>query len=41
MTKKTMTKHVMTKALIYFAEGALVGLAAGVAWGMLVSLLSL
>jgi len=39
--RKTMTKHTMTKALIYFAEGALVGFAAVVAWGMLVLLLSL
>ena len=37
----TMTKHIMTKALIYFAEGALVGLAAVIAWGMLVMLFSL
>jgi hypothetical protein len=31
----------MTKALIYFAEGALVGLAAVVTWSMLVTLFSL
>ena len=31
----------MTKALIYFAEGVLVGLAAVIAWGMLVLLLAL
>ena len=36
-----MTKHTMTKALIYFAEGALVGLAAVTAWGALALLLSL
>ena len=39
--RKTMTKHVMTKATIYVIEGALVGLAAVVAWGMLVTLFSL
>jgi len=39
--RKTMTKHIMTKALIYFAEGVLVGLAAVIAWGMLVLLLAL
>ena len=39
--RKTMTKHIMTKALINVIEGALVGLAAVVAWGMLVLLLSL
>jgi|688.fasta_scaffold99613_3 hypothetical protein len=39
--RKTMTKHVMTKALINVIEGALVGLAAVVAWAMLVTLFSL
>ncbi len=39
--RKTMTKHIMTKALINVIEGALVGLAAVVAWGVLVLLLSL
>jgi len=39
MTNKT--KYVMTKAIICVIEGALVGLAAVVAWGMLVMLLSL
>jgi hypothetical protein len=39
--RKTMTKHTMTKATICVIEGALVGLAAVTAWGMLVLLLSL
>jgi hypothetical protein len=39
--RKTMTKHTMTKALINVIEGALVGLAAVVAWAMLVTLFSL
>ena len=39
--RKTMTKHTMTKALINVIEGALVGLAAVIAWGMLVLLLAL
>jgi len=39
--RRTMTKHTMTKALICVIEGALVGLAAVVAWGMLVTLFSL
>ena len=39
--RKTMTKHTMTKATICVIEGALVGLAAVVAWGMLVMLFSL
>jgi len=38
---RTMTKHTMTKALISVIEGALVGLAAVVVWGMLVMLFSL
>jgi hypothetical protein len=39
--RKTMTKHTMTKATICVIEGALVGLAAVVTWGMLVMLFSL
>ena len=39
--RKTMTKHIMTKALIYFTEGAFVGFAAVLAWETLVLLLSL
>lgn len=39
MTNKT--KYVMTKAIICVIEGALVGLAAVIAWGMLVTLFSL
>jgi len=39
--RKTMTKHSMTKATICVIEGALVGLAAVVTWGMLVMLFSL
>ena len=39
--RKTMTKHIMTRAIICVIEGAFVGLAAVVAWGMLVLLLSL
>lgn len=39
--RNTMTKHTMTKATICVIEGALVGLAAVVAWGMLVMLFSL
>ena len=38
---RTMTKRTMTKAFISVIEGALVGLAAVVAWGMLVTLFSL
>lgn len=36
-----MKKHVMTKAIICVIEGALVGLAVVVSWGMLVMLFSL
>lgn len=39
--RKTMTKHTMTKATICVIEGALVGLAVVVTWGMLVMLFSL
>ena len=39
--KKTMTKHIMTKAIICVIEGALVGLAVLITWGMLVTLFSL
>ena len=39
--RRTMTKNTMTKALVYFAEGALVALAVVVAWGMLVITFSL
>jgi len=39
--RKTMTKHIMTKALINVIEGAFVGFAAVLAWETLVLLLSL
>ena len=39
--RRTMTKNVMTKAIICVIQGALVGLAAVVTWAMLVTLFSL
>ena len=39
--RRTMTKNIMTKSIICVIEGALVGLAAVIAWGMLVMLFSL
>jgi hypothetical protein len=39
--RKTMTKHVMTKSMICVIDGALVGLAVVITWGMLVALFSL
>jgi len=37
----TMTKHTMTKAIIYVIEGALVALAAVISWRMVVTIVSL
>lgn len=37
----TMTKHTMTKAIIYVIEGALVALAAVIAWRTVVTIISL
>lgn len=37
----TMTKNTMTKAVIYFTEGAFVGFATMLAWDTLVLLLSM
>ena len=37
----TMTKKIMTKAIISVIEGALVGLAAVIAWRMVVTIISL
>lgn len=39
--RKTMTKNIMTKAIICVIEGALVGLAAVIAWRMVVTIISL
>lgn len=39
--RRTMTKNIMTKVLISVIEGALVGLAVVITWGMLVALFSL
>jgi hypothetical protein len=39
--RKTMTKHIMTKSLINFIEGAFVGFASVLAWDMLAALFSL
>jgi hypothetical protein len=39
--RRTMTKKIMTKAIISVIEGALVGLAAVTAWRMVVAILSL
>jgi hypothetical protein len=36
--RKTMTKHIMTKALINVIEGALVGLAVVIVWRTICSL---
>lgn len=37
----TMTKHIMTKALIYVIEGGIVGLAVVITWRTLATIFSM